>query len=97
MRGLVALALALIACAEQSAPVESPRAGPPECAWPPHNHTVQKNRGRPALGQPVLSTSDVQLLRGLAADLGMREARVTNGLYTACVPATQLSALETRE
>jgi hypothetical protein len=62
-----------------------------------HNHTVQKNRGRPALGEPGPSTSDVQLLRGLAADLGMREARVTNGLYTIEVDAAELSALETRE
>ena len=62
-----------------------------------HNHTVQQNGGRPALGQPVPSTSDVALLRGLAADLGMVEARVTNGFYTVDVPVAELDRLETRE
>ncbi len=73
------------------------RAGGWELSVVLHNHTVQQNRGRPALGQPAPSSSDVALLRGLAADLGMAEARVTNGFYTVDVPAAQLAELETRE
>ncbi len=61
-----------------------------------HNHTIQTHGGKPALGQPVPSTSDVALLRGLAAKLGMREARVTNGVYTGVVSAAGLERLETR-
>lgn len=47
-----------------------------------HNHTIQKNGDRRALGVPVPSTSDVALYRSLAGDLGLESARVTNGFFT---------------
>lgn len=56
-----------------------------------HNHTVQRRGDRMALGAPTLSTADVSLFRNLVADLGLREAWVTNGVYTAEVPATAFS------
>lgn len=47
-----------------------------------HNHTTQRNGERLALGVPVPSTSDVQLLRSLHDELGLDSVRVTNGFYT---------------
>jgi hypothetical protein len=52
-----------------------------------HNHTVQRRGDGIALGMPTLSTSDVSLARNLVADHGLRAAWVTNGVYTAEVPA----------
>ena len=51
-----------------------------------HNHTVQRRGDRMALGMPSLSTADVSLFRNLV-DLGLGSAWVTNGVYTAVVPA----------
>lgn len=61
-----------------------------------HNHTIQTNRGRLALGVPVPSTSDVQLLRALAADLGLDSVRVTNGFYTFNAAVHELSRFRAR-
>jgi len=62
-----------------------------------HNHTIQRHGDRPALGVTVPSTSDVQLLRHLAADLKLRAAWVTNGVYTIEVPAAALARYLTRD
>jgi hypothetical protein len=56
-----------------------------------HNHTVVTYQGRPALGMPAPSTNDVQLMRGLVEDVGLREAWVTNGFYTGVVPGEALA------
>lgn len=61
-----------------------------------HNHTLQRDGDRLALGSPTLSTSDVQLTRNLAADGGLENARVTNGFYTFRVAADELARLESR-
>ena len=61
-----------------------------------HNHTVQKNGERWALGNPVLSSSDVQLMRNLAAGRGLQSARVTNGFYTYSAQAAEFSRLQGR-
>jgi hypothetical protein len=61
-----------------------------------HNHTLQRNGDRLALGRPALSTSDVQLVRNLAADHGLRNARVTNGFYTFSASAEEFSLLRSR-
>lgn len=55
-----------------------------------HDHTVQRRGDRPALGMPSLSTNDVFLFRNKVADLGLRAAWVTNGVYTAEIPAADL-------
>lgn len=47
-----------------------------------HNHTVQANGSRLALGTPVPSTSDVDLMRGLIERSGLQAIRVTNGVFT---------------
>ncbi len=47
-----------------------------------HNHTIQRNGSRLALGTPAPSTNDVGLLRWLGTDFGLDSARVTNGFYT---------------
>lgn len=52
-----------------------------------HNHTTQKYNGNHALGTPTLSTSDADLHRGLAERLKLQSARVTNGFFTAEIPA----------
>ena len=44
-----------------------------------HNHTLQKNGDRLALGVTVPSTSDIQLARGLAETIDLENVRVTNG------------------
>ena len=62
-----------------------------------HNHTVRTLDGKPALGVPAPSTNDVQLFRGLVDRLGLREAWVTNGMYTGLVPASNLGQFSTRE
>jgi hypothetical protein len=63
-----------------------------------HNHPFQtRSDGTRALGVPVLSTSDVSLLGGLAARLGLREAWVTNGMNTGVVPAASLVKFSGRE
>lgn len=62
-----------------------------------HNHTIQKNGNRLALGNPVLSTSDVQLSRSLAKNLSMEQARVTNGFFTFEVKTSDLHVFLTRE
>ena len=63
-----------------------------------HNHPLQtRGDGTRALGVPVPSTSDVSLLAGLAARLGLREVWVTNGMYTGVVPAASLIKFSGRE
>ena len=61
-----------------------------------HNHTIQTNGGLLALGVPAPSTSDVQLVRGLAEDLGLDSARVTNGFYTFRASVDDLAGFRTR-
>jgi hypothetical protein len=61
-----------------------------------HNHTLQANGDRVALGDPTLSTSDVQLVRNLAAEQGLRSARVTNGFYTFSAKADEFSRMRSR-
>lgn len=61
-----------------------------------HNHTLQKNGARLALGTPGLSTSDVQFMRSLAATRGLESARVTNGFYTFTAKASELNRLRSR-
>lgn len=60
-----------------------------------HNHTATL-KGRSALGFPGPSTSDVQLARSLATNLGLREVWVTNGIYTGVVTAESLGRFVTR-
>jgi hypothetical protein len=55
-----------------------------------HNHPLQRRGSTLALGVPVPSTSDVSLLSGLVARLGLREVWVTNGVYTGVVSAASL-------
>lgn len=55
-----------------------------------HNHTVQQNGDRIALGVPGPSTSDVDLYRSLVDNLGLEFARVTNGFYTFIASADEL-------
>jgi hypothetical protein len=62
-----------------------------------HNHPLAALAGKPALGVPAPSTSDVELFSGLVARLGLREVWVTNGMYTGVVPATNLLQFSTRE
>ena len=62
-----------------------------------HNHTVRTLDGKPALGVPAPSTSDVQLFKGLVEDLGLREVWVTNGMYTGIVHSENLGQFNTRE
>jgi hypothetical protein len=62
-----------------------------------HNHTVRTLDGKPALGMPAPSTSDVQLFKGLVANLGLREVWVTNGMYTGVVSSENLGQFSTRE
>lgn len=61
-----------------------------------HNHTLQRNGDRIALGVPVPSTSDVQIARSLVEARGMQRIRVTNGFYTFDAPATELSRFRGR-
>jgi hypothetical protein len=61
-----------------------------------HNHTLRVRDGKPALGVPAPSTSDVQLFNGLVERLGLREVWVTNGMYTGVVPSENLSRFSPR-
>jgi hypothetical protein len=61
-----------------------------------HNHTLQRNGDRIALGRPTLSISDVQLTRNLAANQGLSIARVTNGFFTFSVEVEELSRMRSR-
>ena len=61
-----------------------------------HNHTVQRNGDRVALGNPTLSTSDVQLVRHMAMQEGLRSARVTNGFFTFSAEAKEFSRMRSR-
>jgi hypothetical protein len=61
-----------------------------------HNHTIQRNGPRLALGNPTLSTSDVQLSRALVSDRALESARVTNGFHTFSVPGGELNRLRSR-
>lgn len=61
-----------------------------------HNHTVNEYRGRARLPVPVPSTSDVDISRSVARDLGLRQVRVTNGFYTFEVNAAELGELQGR-
>jgi hypothetical protein len=61
-----------------------------------HNHTIGTLKGKPALGFAGPSTSDVQLSRSLAANLGLREVWVTNGMYTGVVTAESLGRFSIR-
>lgn len=65
-------------------------------AYALHNHTLQKNGDRLALGAPALSTSDVQLTRSRVASAGLESARVTNGFYTYRAEAEDLGRLRSR-
>lgn len=60
------------------------------------NHTVQKNGDLIALGVPVPSTSDVQLYRSLAEEMGLESVRVTNGFYTFSASVNELPAFRSR-
>ena len=62
-----------------------------------HNHTVRAYNNNPALGMPAPSTSDVQFFRMLAQRLGLREAWVTNGMYTGVVATEKLDPFRTQE
>ena len=62
-----------------------------------HNHPLQTHGGKLVLGVPVPSTSDVSLLAGLVARLGLREVWVTNGMYTGVVNAANLVKFSGRE
>jgi hypothetical protein len=62
-----------------------------------HNHTVRALDGKPALGMPAPSTSDVQMFKGLVEDLGLREVWVTNGLYTGIVRSENLGQFDSRD
>ena len=62
-----------------------------------HNHPLQTRDGKSTLGVPVPSTSDVSLLAGLVARLGLREVWVTNGMYTGVVSAENLARFIGRE
>jgi hypothetical protein len=61
-----------------------------------HNHTLQSNGDAIALGNPTLSTSDVQLTRGLMRDLGLRFARVTNGVFTFSASPEDVARMRSR-
>ena len=61
-----------------------------------HNHTIQKNGSRLALGVPAPSTSDVQMFRMLADDLGLDSARVTNGFFTFSAGVEELGRFRAR-
>jgi hypothetical protein len=61
-----------------------------------HNHTVQKNGDRLALGAPVPSTSDVQLYRSLGKEMGLDSLRVTNGFYTFSASVNDLGKFRAR-
>lgn len=62
-----------------------------------HNHTLQTFSGKPALGVPAPSTSDVQLFRSLADRFGLREVWITNGLYTGVVASENLGRFRARD
>jgi len=62
-----------------------------------HNHTIQKRGEKPALGTPSPSTSDIQLLRGIADELHLEAVWVTNGVFTGEVPAAALARYHARE
>jgi hypothetical protein len=62
-----------------------------------HNHTIRRRGDRPALGVTAPSTSDVQMLRGLAIDLKLRAAWITNGVYTIEIPAAGFDQYLTRD
>ena len=62
-----------------------------------HNHTLQTFKGKPALGVPAPSTTDVQLFGALVERLHLREAWVTNGLYTGVIPSENLSQFRARD
>ena len=62
-----------------------------------HNHTLQRNGERIALGNPALSTSDVQLVRSLATERRLERARVTNGFYTYTATASEFDRLRSRD
>jgi hypothetical protein len=61
-----------------------------------HNHTVQSNGDRLALGVPVPSTSDVQLSRNLAESKGLEGVRVTNGFYTFTATIEEMEPFRSR-
>lgn len=61
-----------------------------------HNHTIVARGDGFVLGQPTLSTADVDVLRGLAEDAGLRSAWVTNGVYTVEVPAENFARFHGR-
>jgi hypothetical protein len=61
-----------------------------------HNHTVQRNGDRLALGVPAPSTSDVRLYRSLGKEKGLQSLRVTNGFYTFAASVHELGKLRAR-
>lgn len=61
-----------------------------------HNHTTQPNGSLLALGNPTLSTSDVQITRNVVNDLELEGARVTNGFYTYSLGAEELVHFRSR-
>ncbi len=56
-----------------------------------HNHTIRTRAGAPALGVTAPSTNDVHFLRGLAGDLGLGAAWITNGVFTIEIPAASFA------
>jgi hypothetical protein len=67
-----------------------------DCWYATHNPTLQRNGARLALGNPTLSTSDVQLTRSLVANRGLESARVTNGFCPFTVDAKDLRLFTSR-
>lgn len=61
-----------------------------------HNHTVQRNGDRLALGVPAPSTSDVKLLRNVARELPLKSVRMTNGFYTFSASVDELARFRAR-
>jgi hypothetical protein len=58
---------------------------------------VRTFNGKPALGMPAPSTSDVRLFKGLVQTLGLRELWITNGMYTGIVSSETLGMCSMRE
>ncbi len=61
-----------------------------------HNHTLQSQGDRIALGVPAPSTADVRFARSLAETRGLEGVRVTNGFFTFAAVTSELSPLRAR-
>ena len=62
-----------------------------------HIHPIRKLNGKLALGSPSPSTPDVDFYRKLNRSLGLARAWITNGFYTADIPAGAFHTLHTHE